>query len=318
MLERLVARYGYTLARESERIPRGASEPFATAEYDVLPRGRFDFVRRDYYSPIPDLEALPADIFTRRSDLGGVALDATAGIELIEQRLAPHVAELDVPPEDPGEPGVFFLRNTGFESVDAELLYAMVRARRPRRVVELGSGYTTLLIGQAVRRNHAEGIETSHVAYDPFPRPHVLGEAVSGASSLQPVGATDVPLEVFDSLGPGDILFVDTTHTVKLGSDVNFIVLDVLPRLKPGVAVHFHDVFLPFEYPRQWFEQMQFYWAEQYLLQAFLAFNTAFSILIPAGAVARELPERLGRVIPSFAPGVSPGSLWIERNDRGA
>ncbi len=114
-------------------------------------------------------------------------------------------------------------------------------------------------------------------------------------------------------MAPGDILFVDTTHTVKIGSDVNFIVLDVLPRLAPGVIVHFHDIFLPFEYPRRWFETDGYLWAEQYLLQAFLAFNTAFEVLVPAQALARDQAERLRRVVPRMDPAASPGAFWLQR-----
>jgi hypothetical protein len=189
----------------------------------------------------------------------------------------------------------------------------MIRARKPQRVVELGSGYTTLLIAAACRRNGEEGRQTEHLAYDPYPRPHILGAAPLSPTRLEPISATDVPLRVFSELRAGDILFVDTTHTVKLGSDVNHVVLDVLPVLAPGVIVHFHDVFLPWEYPRAWFQEMRYYWAEQYLLQAFLAYNDAFEVLVPAQAIAREHPDRLARAIPSFAAGASPAALWLAR-----
>jgi len=319
-------RYGYQLVRgdhpdlgcassgsDFDQIPRGRRQPFSTAEYDVVPIGEFDIVKHNYYSPIPDLSLLPDDIWTRRRDLCGVDLDADVGIEFIERELAEFITELDVPNEDPGQPGVFFLKNTGFESVDAELLYGMVRHARPRRVIELGSGYSTLLINLAAQRNIENGVETRHVAYDPYPREHVLGASLPEPSRLEAVSATELPLEVFEELEPGDVLFVDTTHTVKLGSDVNFIVLEVLPRLQPGVIIHFHDIFLPWEYPRTWFEELQYFWAEQYLLQAFLAFNPTFTVLVAAHAVAREHRARLGRVIPSFEEKVQPGSLWLRR-----
>jgi hypothetical protein len=234
-------------------------------------------------------------------------------MERVEGELAPFVAELDLPRSGPRPPGEFFLDNLGYESVDAELLYAMVRAGKPRRLIELGSGYTTLLIAAACRRNAEQGRPTEHVAYDPFPRPHILGDPVPAPTRFEAVGATEIPLDTFRALEAGDILFVDTTHTVKLGSDVNYVVLDVLPALAPGVIVHFHDVFLPWEYPRVWFEEMHYYWAEQYLLQAFLAFNDAFEVLLPAQALAREHPARLAAVVPSFASGVSPAALWMVR-----
>jgi hypothetical protein len=317
---RLARRYGFELVRIGAageagalRIPRGRTEPFATEEYEVVPKGLFDVVPRNYYSPIPNLELLPDEIWERRSALGGVELRAEAAIELIEGELAPFIAELDMPDSGPVPPGIFYLRNENYESVDAELLYAMVRARKPKRVIELGSGFTTLLIGTAAARNAADGAPTEHLAYDPFPRAQILGEIPPPPTRFESLPATEVPLDAFRQLEAGDILFVDTTHTVKLGSDVNHIVLDVLPVLAPGVLVHFHDIFLPWEYPRDWFETMDYFWAEQYLLQAFLAFNDAFEVVIPAQAVAREYVDRLVAAVPSFSAGMRPGAIWLER-----
>jgi hypothetical protein len=297
-------------------IPRGRTERFATEDYEVVPKGRYDIVPRTYYSPIPNLELLPEGIWEQRSALGGVELDSGRAMAMIETELAQFVTELDVPGHGPLAAGEFYLHNENYESVDAELLYAMIRARKPGRVLELGSGYTTLLIGDACRRNATDGAATEHVAYDPYPRAHIVGEAPPPPTRFEPISATDVPLDVFRELKAGDVLFVDTTHTVKLGSDVNYIVLDVLPVLASGVIVHFHDVFLPWEYPRAWFETMEYYWAEQYLLQAFLAFNDSFEVLLPAQALAREQTDRLAAVIPSFTPEVRPGAIWLVRTER--
>lgn len=309
------ARTARALARSAgfELIRRGDTAALESAGYDVVARGQFDIVRHDYYSPVPDLPALREDIWDRRSAIGGVELNSAAGIEFVESRLASFITELHVPLHDPGEPGEFFLRNGAFESVDAELLYGVIRDVRPRRVIELGSGYTTLLINMACRMNEREGTRATHDAYDPFPREHIVGTALPEPTRITPISATEVPLETFEELEEGDVLFVDSTHTVKLGSDVNFVILDVLPRLQPGVVIHFHDIFLPWEYPRSWFTEMRYFWAEQYLLQAFLAFNGEFEVVIPGQAIAREYPERLRRVIPSFAEGASPGSMWLQR-----
>jgi hypothetical protein len=336
-LRRLVGRYGLELVREGSRssaddvpapspeppptfppagfeaIPCGCTERFETDEYDVLPKGRYDVVPRNYYSPVPDLSLLPPDIFERRSALGGVDLRLERAMQMVEQELAPFIAEFDMPVDGPRPPGEFFLNNTNYEGGDAELLYSMVRAKKPARVVELGSGFTTLLISEAARRNAGDGVIAEHVAYDPYPRAQIIGDGPPAPTRFEPVSATDVPVDVFRALKAGDVLFVDTTHTVKLGSDVNFVILDVLPVLAPGVIVHFHDVFLPFEYPRVWFEEMDYLWAEQYLLQAFLAFNSDFEVLLPAQALMREHPERLTAAIPSLASGRSPGAIWLIR-----
>lgn len=304
---------GQGASPSTETIPKGNRTRFETDEYEVLPKGHYDIVERNFYSPIPNLELLPDDIWERRSRLGGVDLRVEAAIELVEGELAPFIAEMDVPIEGPQPPGTFFLKNENYESVDAELLYAFVRARKPKRVVELGSGYSTLLIGEAARRNLAEGAVIEHLAFDPYPRAQIFGEQPPPPTAFEPLPATEVPPERLAELEAGDILFVDTTHTVKLGSDVNHVILDVLPALAPGVLIHFHDIFLPWEYPRVWFEQMDYFWAEQYLLQAFLAFNDAFEVVLPAGAVAGEYADRLDAVVPSFTPGRRPGAFWITR-----
>ncbi len=283
------------------------------AGFELVRQGPYDLVRKDYYSPVPDVSMLPDWIWTRRSSLEGLDLRQEQAIEFVERDLAPFIAELDLPREDRGVPGEFFLHNATFEAVDAELLYAMIRAAHPSRVIELGSGYSTLLIHMACRQNARDGIDTSHHAFDPYPRERIFGGEFGEPTRLRMIPATEVPLDEFKRLQAGDVLFVDTTHTVKLASDANFIVLEVLPVLRPGVVVHFHDIFLPWEYPRIWFEEMQYYWAEQYLLQAFLAFNGEFEVLVPAQALSRTYPERLRHVIPSFAEGCSPASMWLRR-----
>jgi Methyltransferase domain len=326
LIERAVAPYGYELARTSpavvpapagfESIPRDRREPFSTAEYDIVPLGRYDIIERTYYSPIPDLANIPEEVWWRRGELPGVVFDVERAMAFLERDLAGYVAELELPTSDPGRPGVYYLRNSGFESVDAELLYAMVRLLRPRRVVELGSGWSTVLIGMAAERNERGGAPIEQVAYDPYPRPHILGDPPP--ARVEPIPATEVPLAVFTALGPRDVLFVDTTHTVKVGGDVNHLVLEVLPRLRGGVVVHFHDIFLPWEYPRSWVVEDRRYWCEQYLLQAFLALNEHFEVIVPAAALARDFPERLARVVASFGDGVWPGSLWLRRREDAA
>jgi hypothetical protein len=295
-------------------VPAGRSERFVVGDYDVLPRGRYDVVERNYYSPVPHLDELPADIFDRRSELPGVVVDGEAAMELVETQLAPYIAELaSMPNEGPRPPAEFFLHNDNYGPVDAELLYAMVRRGKPQRIIELGSGFTSLMINDAVRRNAEEGASCEYVAYDPYPRAFILGDSPPAGIELRPLSATDVPMAEFASLGAGDILFVDTTHTVKLGSDVNHIILDVLPLLSAGVVVHFHDIFLPFEYPRAWFTEFDYLWAEQYLMQAFLAFNSGFEVVLPAQLLAADFAERLAAVVPSCALGVRPGAFWMRR-----
>ena len=120
-------------------------------------------------------------------------------------------------------------------------------------------------------------------------------------------------MDVFASLQAGDVLFVDTTHTVKLDSDVNRIVLDVLPSLAPGVIVHVHDIFLPYEYPREWPEKSGFHWAEQYLLQAFLSGNPDWEVLAATYALCRERTQAMARLTPTWRDGATASAFWMRR-----
>jgi hypothetical protein len=272
----------------------------------------YDLVRRDFYSPIPDLHLLPESIWSSESPLAGVSLDLERQMTLLEQDLAPFVAEFDPPSERSPDPGQFFLHNGTYESVDAETLFAMIRFLRPKRIIELGSGRSTQVIAQARAQNALVGDASEHYVVDPFPSP--LTHTISAEGfELGAVSATDVPVARFQELMPGDVLFVDTTHTVKLGGDVTYIMLEVLPALSPGVVVHFHDIFLPRPYPRDWLTDARRFWAEQYLLQAFLAFNGAFETLLAANLLAHRYPDRVERVIPTFGPGVEPGAFWLRR-----
>jgi Methyltransferase domain len=121
-----------------------------------------------------------------------------------------------------------------------------------------------------------------------------------------------VELDFFSKLESGDILFIDSSHTVKIGGDVNYLFLEVLPRLKPGVIVHVHDIWFPFDYDRQWVLGEFRFWAEQYLLQAFLAFNSEFEVLICNSYLGFYFPEELKSCFP-HSPWSGGGSFWMRR-----
>jgi predicted O-methyltransferase YrrM len=264
-------------------------------------RAGLQVVPKTYYSPIPDLGALPNDIFDRRSELRGIRFDLDEQLAWIEEQLGAAMREF--------APAGYSIDNASYGRVGADLLHGVVRALKPRRIVELGSGYSTLIMAAAAERNRADGVDTELRTFDPYPT--VARPGLPGLASLEAVKAQDVPLDVFTSLQEGDVLFVDTTHSVKLGSDVNRIVLDVLPALAPGVLVHVHDIFLPYEYPRRWFEESGFYWAEQYLLQALLSGNPGFEVLAATFALCRDRPDAMARLAPTWRPGAEASAFWF-------
>lgn len=294
------------------RERRFYESPFAVKGYRLLRRGAsragFQVVLKTFYSPIPEIERLPSGWFEREAEMPGVDLRLDAQLERLRGELAAPMAAFTPPAEPTGDPHRYAVANPSYGHLDAASLYATVRAARPRRVVELGSGHSTLVTAQAIRDG---GLETRLDVYDPYAA--VVTPGLPGLGALHAVPAQEVPFAVFEALEPGDILFVDTTHTVKAGSDVNHIVLEVLPRLAPGVLVHLHDIFIPFEYPRVWLEDFGLYWAEQYLVQAFLAMNPGYEVLWSSAALARL---RRSELAGALAPGVPPeggSAFWIRR-----
>jgi hypothetical protein len=267
-------------------------------------------VRADYYSPIVDADRLPESTFTRQSPLPGLELGLSAQLDLLENSLSAYLAEWSPPLHPPGDERGFHLVNGFYGPLDANVLYAVLRQRRPRRVVELGSGFSTLTIRSAAIRNAREGAPLVHTVVDPFPSPLISG--LQGIDRRH-LTVTDAGLAELAELERGDLLFVDTTHVVKPANDVVHLVLEALPALANGVLVHFHDIFRPFEYPRALYEEFNKHWQEQYLLQAFLAYNPEFRVLLANHALARTNLERLRRLVPALTAEMAPSGFWIEK-----
>jgi Methyltransferase domain len=270
-----------------------------------------DVLLRTFYSPVPRLDQLPPGTFDRVSDLPGLRWDLDAQLRFLAERLEPCAAEFRPPAVAPEGSNRYATDNPSYSLLDATVHYGMIRALRPKRVVELGSGHSTLVTLEAARANESEGHPLALNVYDPFPS--VVGDDLPGLDALHRTPAQEVPLAVFEGLEDGDVLFVDTTHTVKIGSEVNFVLLEVLPRLRSGVTVHIHDVFLPFEYPRRWMEDFALYWNEQYLLQAFLAHNERWVVLAAVHALSRMRRAELEGVLPAEAARQDGGGFWMRR-----
>jgi len=186
--------------------------------------------------------------------------------------------------------------------------YCMVRHFRPRSIIEVGSGFSSLLLGQAAAKNKSSQL----ICIEPFPC-EFLRNGFPGLQSLIDKKVQDIDLEFFSQLESGDILFIDSSHTVKIGGDVNYLFLEVLPRLKPGVIVHIHDIFLPFDYPRIWVLDEFRFWTEQYLLQAFLTFNSEFEVLLANSYLRHYHQSDLKTAFPSLTSW-GGGSFWMRRH----
>jgi predicted O-methyltransferase YrrM len=174
--------------------------------------------------------------------------------------------------------------NGQFGRADARIAFCLLKKLRPRRIVEVGSGYSTLLMTD-VNARFLDGA-TSITCVEPYPRPFMYDMHAAGKIELIQKRAQEIPGELFDSLADGDLLFIDSSHVSKTGSDVNRLFLDVLPRLAAGVHVHVHDIFFPTDYPKDWVIEHAFSWNEQYLLQALLLGSHQFEVTY-GGSLAR-------------------------------
>jgi len=266
--------------------------------------------------PVPDTRTLGDAIWNARTELVGIRMNGEAQLKLLSTFKSRYKGEYDAfPPHRTSDPHEFHLYNHSFESVDAEVLYCMIRHFKPKRVIEIGSGNSTLLSAQAIRANQVEDKDYSceFTAIEPFPREFAWGE-VPGLTRRVREKVEDVPLSEFEALGENDILFIDSSHILRIDNDVRFEYLEILPRLKRGVLIHCHDIFLPLEYPRNWYLKDHRFYTEQYLLQAFLAFNDAFEVIWGSTYMVDLHPDLVEEAFRSFERGKwLPGSLWMRR-----
>lgn len=270
-----------------------------------------------YYSPIPSRKELRRDqarIFDRSlRELPGIELDDAGQVALLE-RLGELYPEQPFPVRA-GPHTRYHLDNSWFAGADGLLLHLMIRQAAPRRVVEIGSGFSSLVMLDTNERFFDNRIRLTFV--EPNPE-RLLSRLRPGDARLAEVverRVQDVDLTLFRELGAGDILFVDSSHVSKVGSDLNHLLFTVLPELAPGVLVHFHDVPYPFEYPQEWVGY-GFAWNEAYLLRAFLQYNAAFRIRLWNSYIALAHADLLEERMPLCTTGVEfgvGGSLWLER-----
>lgn len=242
----------YAAAVPHQRMPKYSRLPYTLAHQAVhrtvqtaARRLGYSILWDSYYNGLPRFDELPRGFWDQRTAAVGVSLSADDSLHYLETELQDWLAEYRPPSRPTGRPGDFYLSNGSYGPVDAEVLYAMIRRHRPGRVLELGSGFSSLVIGDALSANAADGDRGEHVVVDPFPRADELGPRVDDAFELRRTSAAEVSFDEVAALQSGDILFIDTTHTVKIGSEVVLAMLEFIPRLAPGVLVHIHDVFLP-------------------------------------------------------------------------
>lgn len=286
----------------------------ATPIAEIQRRG-WHFQQRDFYSALNDLEFLEEnpDLWHGRPMPRGVEWDVDGQLETVT-RLSRYAAELtDVPQDMPPGPPSFHWQNNFWTGLDALVQYGLVRDFKPRRVVETGCGWSSLLLAQALAANEAEGSPPAVVdQIEPYPRTELLS-ALPSHWDLHETILQRAPLSLFEELDENDICFYDGSHVAKPGSDVVWFFSEVLPRLKPGVLVHLHDIFWPNDYPDEWIVERGQTWNEQYMLQGFLMYNSDFRPLVANSMVFHDFYERLTELFAGLSTPIGTGSFWMRR-----
>jgi predicted O-methyltransferase YrrM len=269
-----------------------------------------------FYSPLPNTQQLEQPRYRLRTwppepySMPGVDWRPDAQVELCRDVFA-RQEPLEFAAEATEDPTEYTRSSPNYPLLDACVLQAFLRDLGPARVIEVGAGYSSLVIARVNRE--LLGGRIRFTAIDPFPKPFIQA-GVPGMSDLRVEEIQDTPLELFEQLGAGDVLLIDTSHAVKTGGDVPWIYNQILPRLAPGVVVHVHDIFLPGEYPEGWVFQGRA-WNELYLVQSFLAYNSAFEVLFGTYWMAKQHLETLLEAFPQLteADAGHGSSLWIRR-----
>lgn len=272
---------------------------------EKIPAGHF-------YSPLLDLRLLPASGDLMPFD----GVEYWEAVALRPERMESYyreLCELFPAPHFPKEPTPgfrYFRDNIYYPFADAFTLSAVIRREKPRRIIEAGSGYSSAAMVDTILQM---GAATELTCIEPYPEVlHSIippGELKFTHFLEQPL--QEVPVTFFDQLEAQDILFIDSTHVAKIGSDVTFLLLRVLPRLKPGVLVHFHDIFYPFTYPISWVREGRA-WNESIFVRALLANNPQWEVVACNAYAGATFPEVFRDAVPGFLENTG-GSLWLRK-----
>jgi hypothetical protein len=271
-----------------------------------------------FYSPLPDIAELKENLhhWYRQRDLTGIQMDFHKQTCFLDS-LASYRDECDMLPKIDRVTAEGY--GLGYGEVEAHFLHSIIRHVKPHKIIEVGSGVSTYFALNALEMNRqTDRVNSEMVCIEPYPRPKLSELVAQQKVTTFEQKVQDVPAYVFDVLGEGDILFIDSSHVSKVGSDVNFLFFDILPRLKKGVVVHIHDI--PFPYltcpPGHSMFEKSLLWNEAALLRAFLMWNEVFEILQCQSYLHLTCPDCLRRVAPIYDPAKHfPSSLWLRKTE---
>jgi hypothetical protein len=252
-----------------------------------------------YYWPVPDFRELESRKWPAEAEPPGLDLAFDRQLDFLQTVVPQYQTEW----ESNSAPFFSVSYNYGngfFETVDAEIAYCLVRHYKPRRIVEVGGGYSSRVMAAALDLNlKLDGVRGELITIDPYPD-RFPKKALSDRVHLIPQTVQNVDLDVFLSLQSGDFLFLDSSHVVGIGSDVVREYLEIIPRISGGVLIHSHDIFIPADYPREAVLHNLAFWSEQYLLQALLMFNPQFEVLWGSSCMQSRATDALENVFPHW------------------
>jgi predicted O-methyltransferase YrrM len=268
-------------------------------------------VREHYFEPFINAAALRRPLNEDRF-LPGINWNVQEQLDILNQF---HFNQelLNIPLEYDGTL-TYYYHNKAYEAGDSEYLYNMIRAYKPRRILEIGSGFSTLMALNAINSNKKEdpnyGCEITCV--EPFEREWLESLNIIILREL----VEEVDKSLFMNLKANDILFIDSSHVVRPQGDVLFEYLEIMPTLNPGVLVHIHDIFTPKDYPEEWILKEVRLWTEQYLVEAFLSCNKDFRIIGALNYLKHNYFEEIAKKCPLLKsdPNCEPGSFWVVKN----
>ena len=292
---------------------KAAIDTLKRASFRRVQKAGWHFQVNNFYSACNDVEFLDAnrDLWQKRGVPAGVDWNIEGQLAVAAE-IGSHVDELRDIPQESSDPSVYSWKNPFFNNADALAYYGLIRARKPARVIEIGCGWSSLLLAKAVLANDAQtGRRTEVTQVEPYPRKNVL-KALPSHWKLHESILQRAPLELFETLRAGDVLFYDGSHVSKAASDVNWFFFEVLPRVASGVIIHVHDIFFPNDYPEDWIMNRGQTWNEQYILHALLAGGDRYRIEIcnaMLGHLRRQDVEKLYKgVQPAFGC-----SIWLRK-----
>lgn len=273
-------------------------------------RHGFQLRSSHYYEPTYAEAHLPA-ITTGERPLPGVDLDPAGQLALLDA--FEFADELRALPREKPAPHEFGFDNEWYGPGDSEIYYSMIRLKKPRRIVEIGSGNSTLIALRAIAANRSS--DPDYACAMTCIEPYQMVWLESAGVEVVRERVEQIGLERFDALADNDILFIDSSHVIRPRGDVLREFHEILPRLQPGVLVHIHDVFTPRDYPEAWLRRERRLWNEQYLLESFLAFNRRFAVILANNWAKHNHWGAFAKACPMTTQANEPGGFWMQVRD---